>query len=94
MAIAIRDDVANGNPYALVVERLLSERRRVAVYPCPEGSCGPSMIVFYAEQTNLTALEHHVLFFLTRTHPEHDALCTFDEQLPAEVENPTAGRDR
>ena len=91
MAIAIRDDVANDIPYSRIIERLLSERRRVAVYPCPDDNCGGSMLVFYEGHTNLIALEHHVLFFLTRTHPEHDALCTFNEDLPFEVEKPIAG---
>lgn len=90
MAIAIRDDVANENPYARIIERLLSERRTVIVYACPEKNCGRSMFVFYEGHANL-ALEHHVLFFLTRTHPKHDALCTFNEDLPFEIEKPIAG---
>ena len=48
------------------------------------------MFVFYEGHTNLTALEHDVLLFLTRTHPQHDALCTFNEDLPFEVEKPIA----
>ena len=91
MAIAIRDDVTNESPYARIIERLLSERRTVVVCQCPEESCGRSMFVFYEGHANLTALEHHVLFFLTRTHPQHDALCTFNEDLPFEVEKPIAG---
>lgn len=91
MAIAIRDDVANESPYGRIIERLLSERRTVVVYQCPEENCGRSMFVFYEGHANLTALEHHVLFFLTRTHPQHDALCTFNEDLPFEAEKPIAG---
>lgn len=87
MAIAIRDDVATKNPYNRLIERLLSERRSVSVYRCPEDSCGRSMLVFYESPTNLTALEHHVLFFLTRTHPKHDDICALNEELPVEVEN-------
>jgi hypothetical protein len=56
------------------------------VYPCPEESCKRSLFVFYEKPTDLAALEHHVLFFLARTHPDHDAICTFNEELPAEVD--------
>ena len=91
MAIAIRDDVATYNPYYRLIERLLREKREVRVFTCPEDHCRRSVIVFFEKPTNLAALEHHVRFFLARTHPDHDAICSLNEDLPAEVENPIAG---
>jgi hypothetical protein len=87
MAIAIRDDVAKGKPYNQLIERLLAERRRVAIYACPKDDCPRSMFVFYEENTSLIALEHHVLVLLGRTHPEHDPICALNEELPFEVEH-------
>jgi hypothetical protein len=91
MAIAIRDDVANENPYNRIIERLLAEGRKVDVYRCPEDVCKRSLAVFYENPTDLSALEHHVLFFLARTHPQHDTICAFNEELPPEVEDLSAG---
>jgi hypothetical protein len=86
MAVAIRDDVAEGKPYNQLIERLLAERRRVTVYACPKDECPRSLFVFYQENTSLIALEYHVLLLLERTHPEHDPICTLNEELPFEVE--------
>jgi len=69
MAVAIRDDVAEGKPYNQLIERLLAEPRRVAVYACPKDECPRSLFVFYEENTSLIALEHHVLLLLERTSP-------------------------
>ena len=62
------------------------------VYRCPEDGCNEKWCVFYEDPENLSALEHHALFFLARTHPNHDVVCTFNEELPAEVEDLSTGQ--
>jgi len=48
------------------------------------------MIVFYKIPSIWTALKHHVLFFPSRTHPDHDAIGAINEDLPVEGEDLTA----
>ena len=86
MTIAIRADVAKGKPYNQLIERLLAEHRQVVVYPGPRDNCARAMFVFYEGHTSLVALQHHVLLFLKRTHPEHDPVYALNEDLPVEVE--------
>jgi hypothetical protein len=50
-----------------------------------------SLFVFCVAATNTTAIEHPVSFLMGRTHPDHDPICTLNEEMPPEVENLISG---
>ena len=87
MAIAIRDDVANGPPYNRLVERLLSEGRTAIVCRGGHTNCARSLFVFHESNTAVEALKWHVGFLLERSHPDHDPIYAINEHLPPEVDD-------
>jgi hypothetical protein len=82
MAIAIRDDVANGPPYNRLIERLLSEGRTALVCRCSHHNCARSLFVFHESNTAAEALKWHVGFLLERSDPDHDPVYAINEDLP------------
>jgi len=82
MAIAIRDDVANGPPYNRLIERLLSEARTALVCRWSRDNWARSLFVFHESSTAVQALKGHVVFLLDRSHPDHDPIYAINEDFP------------